>query len=148
MRKIFILDTGVNRDRIGKFTVNSYVCDGKGVLPEINTNNDPLGHGTGIVGCMKYSKDIEINMIKIFKDDYICQCNYLISALEFICTLSDVYLVHMSLGVRRHEERLRVLCDYLHNKGVLLVAAYDNANVMSYPASYECVIGEIGRAHV
>lgn len=141
MRKVFILDTGVNKDSISDLDVKSFVCDGREVFHEVNANNDPLGHGTGIVSCMKYSKDIEINMIKIFKEDYVCNCDYLISALEFIYNLSDVYLIHMSLGVRRHDERLRVLCENLHNKGVLMIAAYDNANVMSYPASYDCVIG-------
>ena len=140
MRKVFLLDTGVNLDRLNsKSIVNTY-CINNGMVVKDDSSNDKLGHGTAIANTLLKNTNIDLNVIKIFDEDYICNVERLLAGLEYINEFEDVFLVHLSLGVRRYNSKLEEICRKLFDKGVILVAACDNGMVMSYPAAFDFVI--------
>lgn len=139
MKKVFLLDTGVNLDQIDKADqVNTYCVQDKSVVKDI-ASNDKLGHGTAIANTL-LKNNIRLNVIKIFDEDYTCKVEKLIVGLEFIYQIEDVYLVHLSLGIRRYNRELENICKKLYEKGIILIAACDNGMVMSYPAAFDFVI--------
>lgn len=141
-RKIFLLDSGFNRSQKNIYSrVKNFDIIDNQVVP-VDYDNDLVGHGTQIADIILKNKDIELNVIKIFDDKCSTDISLLILALEYINTQkSDVYLVHMSLGVKVYNNRLEKLCKTLANKGILLVAAFDNNKAVSYPAAFPFVIG-------
>lgn len=141
-RKVFLLDSGFNRSQKSVYNqVKNFEIIDNQVVP-IDYDNDLVGHGTQIADIILENKDIELNVIKIFDDKCSTDISLLIQALEYINTQkNDVYIVHMSLGVRVYNNRLEKLCKTLANKGILLVAAFDNNKSVSYPAAFPFVIG-------
>ena len=140
MKKVFLLDTGINLNNIyTKRTINTYVIKDDKVLKSTDCY-DKLGHGTAIANTLLKNNDIELNVIKIFDNDYTCNVENLLNGLKYIASFNNVFLVHMSLGVRRYNYELEKICKDLFEKGVILVAACDNGMVMSYPASFDFVI--------
>lgn len=139
MKKVFLLDTGVNLTQLNNAKqVNTYCVQDKLVVKDISSN-DKLGHGTAIANTL-LKNNIKLNVIKIFDEDYTCKVEKLIAGLEFIYQMEDVYLVHLSLGIRRYNRELENICRKLFEKGIILVAACDNGMVMSYPAAFDFVI--------
>ena len=139
MKKVFLLDTGVNLTQLNNAEqVNTYCVQDKLVVKDISSN-DKLGHGTAIANTL-LKNNIKLNVIKIFDEDYTCKVEKLIAGLEFIYQMEDIYLVHLSLGIRRYNRELENICRKLFEKGIILVAACDNGMVMSYPAAFNFVI--------
>lgn len=140
MKKVFLMDTGVNINQLkNDRRINTYIIK-NGEVVEDNCCKDVLGHGTAIANTLLKNNDIELNVIKIFDDDYTCKAEKLIIGLNFISKIKNVYLIHMSLGTRRYNCELENICKKLYKKGVVLVAACDNGMVMSYPAAFDFVI--------
>lgn len=140
MKKVCLLDTGVNAAQLtGSKKIKTYCVENGNVLQDDNCK-DLLGHGTAIANTLLKNNGIELNVFKIFDNDYTCKIEQLIAGLSYINQMEDVYLVHLSLGVRRYDAELERICKLLYEKGVILVAACDNGMVMSYPAAFDFVI--------
>lgn len=138
-KKIFILDSGYNQST--GINVHNYIVDENYSIKEVDYDTDILGHGTQITNIILKSASLDVNVIKIFDDNYSCNISYLLSALKYISELNDVYLVHMSLGVKLYNDELFNLCKLLNERGTLLVSAFDNNKTVSYPAAFPFVFG-------
>lgn len=137
--KIFILDSGYNQS--SETNVHNYIVDENQSIKKVNYDTDILGHGTQITNIILKSISSNINVIKIFDDNYSCNISYLISSLKYINGQDDVYLIHMSLGVKLYNNELFYLCKQLYDKGTIIVAAFDNNKTVSYPAAFPFVLG-------
>lgn len=138
-KKIFILDSGYNQS--SEANVHNYIVDEKMSIKRVNYDTDILGHGTQITNIILKTISSDVNVIKIFDENYSCNISYLLSALKYINDQDDVYLVHMSLGVKLYNDELFCLCQQLHDKGTIIVAAFDNNKTVSYPAAFPFVLG-------
>lgn len=136
--KIFILDSGYNRTTEKR--ICNYIVENDKVK-RVDNDTDRLGHGTQITDIIQSAVPEDVNVIKIFDENYSCNISYLLCALRYINELDDVYLVHMSLGVKLFNAELFELCHQLYKKGTLIVSAFDNNKTISYPAAFPFVIG-------
>jgi len=144
-RKVYLLDSGFNNwnENINsKKIIKSFEIHNEQV-EIVNSDNDVLGHGTQIANIISKDLDIDLNVIKIFGSDYNSKISYLLTALKYILTQKNVYIVHMSLGVIIYNKELDTLCKMLSNKGVIMVSAFDNNKRVSYPAAFSYVVGVV-----
>lgn len=102
---------------------------------------DVIGHGTAIISLyQKKFPDAYIYSFKVF-NEFETRIELLIEALEYIYHNLDVDLINFSIGVHTNHEKLEELCEKLVKKNVVLIAAFDNNGYLSFPASYNSVIG-------
>ena len=66
----------------------------------------------------------------------------LILALEW-CLENNIQIISLSVGTRNvvDGEKLNTILNRLYEKGVIIVAAFNNYNTLTYPAALESVIG-------
>ena len=134
---IVIVDSGVTRHQYHR---------GINILHNGNTRDfeDKIGHGTAVDYLINsYLENIEIYHIKIFDDEFCTNVENLICALKYVYYNVSCKVIHLSNGVVYCEdiEQLRFWCDKLVNKGIIIVAAFDNGGSISYPAAFDNVIG-------
>jgi len=137
--KIAVLDTYVKSDnnKIKNMVHISNLCE----------KNKPLEciHGTAVCSqIMSRCDKVEIVVYPIFKSDsFDAKIEDVIKALEHIYEEGDFNLINMSFGFIDSycAEELHVICRKLFEKGVIIVAAYDNNGIMTYPAVFSEVIG-------
>lgn len=103
---------------------------------------DIHGHGTAIVGILSHYVEVEeIFSIKIYDENLESDIDKLLFALNYIKDHLSPVIIHMSLGSRIYDKRLEDACSMLSSKGYLIISAYDNNGGMSFPATFESVIG-------
>ncbi len=142
--KIVVLDSGINLD---------YSCfhDMPGRRLYINsahmilegTYADEIGHGTAVSFIIhKHLPLAHIISFKIFSENAYDADN-LILALNYIDENIDCNIINISLGITcsGNLSELKSVCDRLTNKGVLIISAFDNSGICSYPAAFQNVIG-------
>ena len=147
MEKIFydiiIIDSGVedciNEDGIC-FSYSNFE-----IIQEHTSFRDNVGHGTAIYGIIKsHNSDVKCLHVKIFdkENDYIRE-DVLLHALNYIYEKIECKYINMSLGIAIPVKRKELydICQRLKEKGVILVSAFDNMEVLSYPAAFDNVIG-------
>lgn len=135
--KIAIIDTGFDKKH-GQIDYNRVV---EVKIRDEFAGSDIVGHGTALVSLyQKKFLDAFIYSFKVF-DGYETSIEMLIEALEYIYNNLDIDLINFSLGVHTHHEELESLCEKLSKKNVILIAAFDNHGYLSFPASYDSVIG-------
>ena len=104
------------------------------------------GHGTAVSSIiLKECPNVELTVFPIFESstDSI-EIEKLEKVLEYIGESDVIYdIVNLSSGVVELEnpERMYGLCKKIADKGTILVSAYDNSGIMTYPACYPDVIG-------
>ncbi|MFP7421357.1 DUF1611 domain-containing protein [Streptococcus ruminicola] len=135
--KVAIIDTGVAEEHsqidYNRVTQISVRDDFSG--------SDTVGHGTALISLyQKIFPDVYIYSFKVF-NGYKTSVDMLIEALEYIYHNLDVDLINFSLGVHTHHKDLEEICKKLSERGIILIAALDNNGYLSFPASYDCVIG-------
>lgn len=142
--KIVVLDSGINLN-------HSCFHDMSGRCLYINSAHsilegpcaDEIGHGTAVTFIIhKYLPLAEIISFKILREnDY--DADHLILALNYIDENIDCKIINISLGITcsGNLSELKSVCDRLTNKGVLIVSAFDNSGICSYPAAFPNVIG-------
>ncbi len=142
---IVVVDSGVsisnNEELYGCFlspTKKDPLCD----------FSDDLNHGTGIYGIIKsHNPSANIFNLKICSKSH-SQINIqdLINALEYIeanisCKIINVCLA-LSVSANISElKKLEMICKKLDSKGSIIIASFDNYGSLSYPASFDSVIG-------
>lgn len=146
--KIAIIDSGINQNHtllkkcyISENSIAIHYKDNQIFLDK--KIEDKFGHGTAVCGIItKLVTDVEFTIIKIFDyADLRATEEQMIAALDYIIEKVDCDIVHMSLGIVTCSEALHRKCQYLKKQGIILVAAYDNAGAISYPAAFHEVIG-------
>lgn len=141
-----IIDTGldclhksvVNQDLFGFTLSDDEPCT------LIESFQDTYGHGTAIYNIIyNGSEQIHIINVKIASIEQSISEKSLISVLNYIEKNYNVDVINLSLGTKICENgnELYNICKCLDNKGVILVAAFDNEGSMSFPAAFDCVIG-------
>lgn len=108
---------------------------------EHSTNLYP--HGTAVCGIISANvpENVEIYCFDIFETVQQKMLDKLISALEYINKNVECDIINISLGVRSPNVKLEKICGKINEKGITIVAAFDNAGAISYPAAYPFVIG-------
>lgn len=110
----------------------------------INDFDDSFGHGTAIYGIVRKVRDYaNITNIKIPNIENGVDEELLIGVLEYISDKLNPDIINLSLGINitYNHSVLYEICKKLSDKGVIIVAAFDNTGAFSYPAAFDCVIG-------
>ena len=140
--KIAIIDSGV-------YTKHTAFQNEKIELMDLSSgceNTEKVfGHGTAVYGIIRRCKCADIINIKLANMDTGVEVTDLIRALDYIFCNLEVDIVNLSLGVNCTEELdlLYDICKKITDKGIVIVAAFDNLGSYSYPAAFENVIGVI-----
>lgn len=148
MCKVAILDTGVNtkHEKLATSNIQCYHIEHTPLnsITIVPGCSDTIGHGTAICGIIVSElPEVELIVFQIFDDYYEIKDERLICALEYIYNFCDVDIINMSMGCTmcQNRKKLANICDKLAQKGVVLVASYDNDGAISYPAAFKSVIG-------
>lgn len=104
---------------------------------------DRFGHGTAVSGIIgSGAPTAELTHVRLVNQDAQATADELTALLVYMDAHADVDLIHMSLGVTGGDlQALHTACVRLAEKGVILVAAFDNGGAISYPAAFPEVIG-------
>lgn len=150
MSIITIIDTGISekyanshlKDRIlGKYVLN----ENSMTLEMDGDSEDELGHGTMICSAINMiNKHARFNFIKAFGKNSWVDENMLIAILNEIYRLHiETDIIHISFGIQVVERigELETILNKLNKLGIIIVAAYANNQVLSYPAVCNSVIG-------
>jgi len=109
-----------------------------------NSHNYPRrNHGTVCAGIVKkYCSNAKISSIKVLNDNMLGSIGRLIKAIQW-CIANEIDIINLSIGTihRRDEKRLRETVDKADNKGIIIVAAQSNDDLLTYPACFHNVIG-------
>lgn len=120
-----------------------YAEDGEVELNSIF--EDHCGHGTAIYSIISHNvpEDTSIFNVKIFESDHGDDELLLIEALKYIDSNIICRVVNISCGVNvcNNKQELLEICTKINDKGIYIVAAFDNNGAISYPAAFECVYG-------
>lgn len=100
-------------------------------------------HGTAVCGIIAHQAlpDVELLSFDVYDKSPEILTQKTLSALMHILEYEECIIVNMSMGIRTPNPDLENVCRKLSNKGVTIVAAFDNAGAISYPAAYPFVIG-------
>lgn len=146
-KNVVIIDSGIDikhsalKKYISNIEMISNIYDIK------SDERDYLGHGTSISYILlKHIDDIKLHSINIFKNNYEVSEELLIKSLNYVDEYLNADIVHISAGIifPEYKEELFDICKRLNDKGVIIVSAFDNNGMLSYPAAFDFVIGVAG----
>ncbi len=109
-----------------------------------NSEAKSKGHGTAVCSIIyRANPMVDITVYPIFSDLETVEAEMIITLLDYINRNEQYNMINMSIGTTICEDRdaFEMICHQLALKGTILVAAYDNAGIMSYPACFSDVIG-------
>jgi len=140
---IAIIDDGINNAVFdaGKIIYNIEITESLKVIP--NTNNGFFNHATNCAVIIdKYAQEAIFASIKILNENAKGMSAQLIKALEW-CMENQVRLINLSLGTidYRDCDPIKDIVNKAYNRGFIIVAACNNRDIITYPASLENVIG-------
>lgn len=147
MVKIAVLDScaWTQHPVFKKCRIYTYVYDGSDWnVADHNKNKEYLfPHGTATCGIIASQIDpnIEIHNFDIYDKNPLYMKKKTISALRHISRVGEYKIINMSLGMRTPDVELEEQCQKIHENGMTIVAAFDNAGAISYPAALPYVVG-------
>lgn len=104
------------------------------------------GHGTAVCSIiLKECPDAELTVFPIFESSTdsieVERLNQILSYISESDTTYDI--INLSSGIVELEnpDDLYKICKTITDKGTIMVAAYDNSGIMTYPACFDNVIG-------
>jgi subtilisin family serine protease len=134
--RIAVIDSGVHAAHPH---VNG-VAGGIAITAEGQQNGeflDRLGHGTAVTAVIREkAPNAAIFAVKIFHDSLTTRIQPLVSAIDWSVD-NGMHLINLSLGTRNleHESILRATLERVRAKGILLVAAFEDAGVRWLPGA-------------
>ncbi len=143
---IAVIDDGVNENYYGTGEVdNNLEISPQGILFEREGyDRYILSHGTTCAAIIKkYSPDSSVSSIKILNaHSFQGTKAQLIRALSW-CGDNGIKIINISLGTIDYKdfEEIRKTVDYVSEKGSVIIAACNNRNLFTCPASLDNVIG-------
>ncbi|CAH1059046.1 S8 family serine peptidase [Paenibacillus pseudetheri] len=144
--KIALIDSGVDMNHAclsSRNITGIRIIEEHGDISYKNFIFDSNGHGTALAGII-YDKcsHVDLLSIAILDNNLKCKFKVLKEAIHFAID-SNVHIINLSLGtvVDRHREELHNLCKEAVNKGIHIVAAFNNNTSTSYPAEFMDVFG-------
>lgn len=148
MAKIVIVDSGVNLEhkKLKDVTLSGIHIwkDEEGKLVRDDDINDVYGHGTAVTNIIhKTAPENEIFEIKMFHNAYEADEELLLEALKIIYEEIPCDIVNLSLGITEYDSlsELKDICTKIHDRGTVIVCAFDNLGKVSFPAAFDNVIG-------
>ena len=145
--RIAVIDTGCNSNYKGKNEICGYsLLYKKGKVEKLSNYEDKIGHGTAVLCIIdQLVNNSQIVAIKI--DESYCKKNgvskWLYIALKYIFENECFDVINISLGCFEGENTKYIedICNKINQKGTIIVSAFDNNGIMSYPALFNSVIG-------
>ena len=144
---VVIIDTGVEKEhsRLASQDIDcirvSNNIDGF-FVEELIDGDDDVGHGTAVCDIIKsHCKDISILVIKVFDKELNADESLITDALNYIYHNISCRIINMSLGISVAGYALESVCCKLNDKGIILIAAFDNDGSIAYPAAFKSVVG-------
>lgn len=144
--KVAIIDDGINELYISSKCHNYQITEGEVQSLRINNNNiqHNLTHGTicAAIFC-NYTSNYEIHSLQIMQSgQHKTNVHHLVTALTW-CLTHHIQLVHLSLGSIYFGdfEVINQMISELVSHNVIIVAACNNKNITTMPASLPGVIG-------
>lgn len=150
MSIITIIDSGISKTYVDKYlkesVLNKYSYNCQSMRIEVDDcAEDELGHGTMICSAIHMvNKNVTFNIIKAFGEECWVDEDILISILNDIYFMDlETDIIHISFGIQVSErlEELEAIISKLREKGIIIVSAFSNNQVLSYPAACDSVIG-------
>lgn len=145
---VIVIDSGVCKShdvfkgaKINGFSLN--ISESGNMYVDENFE-DRIGHGTAVYYILSKKTRLEdILMIKIFDEREAVNFELFCSALDYIYQNYECKILHLSVGVCICEDikMLHDICLKLTKKNIIIIAAFDNGGAISYPASFDFVIG-------
>ena len=149
MVNVVVVDTGLDENLINMYskqlTLKYCFMEGDNYERVVLQDGgvDEVGHGTAVFSLLYVQGDVHYTIIKLFGDDIFIEDSYLTAVLNYIYNNIECDILHMSCGTTLCEDipALENACKKLTDSGVIIVAAFDNSGAISYPASFQQVIG-------
>lgn len=141
---IIIIDDGINNDlyNIGNLKIDIEITNELEIKTNLNHFGQTNYHGTTCAAIIrKYLPDAELGSIKILSN-FRGTRYQLVKAIKW-CIDNDIKLVNLSLGTIDFKDfKLLDTCmKYAHDKGLIIIAAFNNERIYTCPASFGNVLG-------
>lgn len=146
---IVVLDTGVEIKHEALHCFSNIECkcllESKNEI--IDEIDDIFGHGTAVTWLIKQripeASILSLRIFDIVDGVAVCSEERLINTLNYIDTNYSVKVINLSSSIVAPQKmrELEVITKKLANKGVVIVSPHHNNYSLSYPASFEWVIG-------
>lgn len=135
---ICVIDSGIS-----KIYPKCNILGGYSVEPENTNYEDQVGHGTAVTDLiLKKCPTANIFCVKTFYDQTYCTYENLIQSLQYVLDNVTCDILHISAGVTTMPDmRLKELILKIYKKGIIIVSAFNNDGIVSYPAAFDEVIG-------
>lgn len=142
--KICVIDTGFSKESVlnEKIKIEGVTIQTDGYIE--HKFDDEIGHGTAICNVLyTHNNNIELFVIKVFSDELFIDQKKLMYALNYVSENIDCDILNLSLGSCQCDDyyALHDCCDKIKEKGIIIVASFENGGAMSYPAAFDNVIG-------
>ena len=112
------------------------------IIENLEDGRDDVGHGTAVCSIIvSHCKEVSILAVKVFDSTLNVDELLIINALNYIYENIDCRIINMSLGIPTASRGLKEICRKLADKGIILIAAFDNDGAISYPAAFDSVLG-------
>lgn len=132
---IAILDSGVDIERSEFTDIN---------INLINDCTDKIGHGTAVTALIsKIVPRSKIFCFNIFENKDDITAKELSEILNDLSCKNHYDIIHLSCGITSNEyiDELYSICNKITETGTIIVSAFDNEGAISYPATFNNVIG-------
>lgn len=141
---VAILDSGINLNHscFDNANMKCYLLNSCAEITEQECP-DEIGHGTAVTFIIhKHLPMAKLLCFQIIKSDNF-ETDNLIRALQYIYDYIDCDLINISLGTTCCDNlgALKTICEKLTEKGIIIISAFDNSGIISYPAAFPNVIG-------
>ncbi len=151
MKRIVVVDsglndyTGLNKESIVR-CINVLWTDETVQFIDVAMEKipDDMYHGTSVMSILqRYCINDRFIVIKAFNDEFEIPSFIITRTLQYICDYIDCDIINLCCGciAPQDTKAMEAVCETLKNKGIVIVAAFSNEGVISYPAGFECVIG-------
>lgn len=143
--RIAIIDDGINPKLLPPDVyIKHYVAHKHFIIKQCKHNyNKTKSHGTMCAGIIcKYSKQIKLYSIKVKDSKKKGNIGNLVSALK-LCSKRRFDVINLSIGscCNLDKDILFNVISKISQKGSIIVAAHSNDGQLTYPASFENVLG-------
>ncbi|MCL2112253.1 MAG: S8 family serine peptidase [Clostridiales bacterium] len=141
---IAVIDDGVSNKKINDLAFDLIVDASLSVKCRRANRSGDDSHGTVCAQIIrKYAPDSIIGSIKILNSKTKAGYVERLEAALLWCAKNNVSIVNLSLGSTQSQDYkpLKSIIDFVYSKRVIVVAAINNQNTVSYPASFPNVIG-------
>lgn len=140
--RVAVIDTNVDLDHPALKGANIIINYAGGLIS--CSDDSAKGHGTAVSSIIfRENSSVEITVYPLFSTLEVEGSEPIIEVLEYIRDHEFYDVINMSIGATLCDnvERFEFVCRQLSERGMILVSAYNNAGIMSYPACFSDVIG-------